>query len=55
MPGFRAEAVCDALTARLHARRACVTGAGHPTPEAGDAFNQTLAASFAECGAITHA
>ena len=36
------EAVCDALAARLPARRAHVTGAGHATPEAGDAFNQAL-------------
>jgi pimeloyl-ACP methyl ester carboxylesterase len=38
------EAVCDALTARLRARRAHVTGAGHATPETGDAFNETLEA-----------
>jgi pimeloyl-ACP methyl ester carboxylesterase len=41
-PAF--EAVCDALAAALHARRAHVTGAGHATPETGDAFNQTLEA-----------
>ena len=38
------EAVCDALTARLRARRAHVTGAGDATPETGDAFNETLEA-----------
>jgi len=41
-PAF--EAVCDALTARLRAQRAHVPGAGHATPETGDAFNQTLEA-----------
>ena len=41
-PAF--EAVCDALAAALHARRAHVTGAGHATPETSDAFNQTLQA-----------
>ena len=41
-PAF--EAVCDALAARLRARRAHVTGAGHATPETGDAFNETLEA-----------
>jgi pimeloyl-ACP methyl ester carboxylesterase len=41
-PAF--EAVCDALAAALNARRAHVTGAGHATPETGDAFNQTLEA-----------
>ena len=41
-PAF--EAVCDALAARLRAQRAHVTGAGHATPETGDAFNQTLEA-----------
>ncbi len=41
-PAF--EAVCDALTARLQAQRAHVTGAGHATPETGDAFNETLEA-----------
>ena len=41
-PAF--EAVCDTLAAALHARRAYVTGAGHATPETGDAFNQTLEA-----------
>jgi pimeloyl-ACP methyl ester carboxylesterase len=41
-PAF--EAVCDALAARLRARRAHVTGAGHATPETGDVFNQTLKA-----------
>ena len=39
-PAF--EAVCDALTARLGAERAYVTGQGHATPEAGDAFNEVL-------------
>jgi len=37
------EAVCDALAGRLQARRAYVTGAGHATPDTGDAFNETLA------------
>ena len=41
-PAF--EAVCDALAAKLAARRAHVTGAGHATPETGDAFNQALEA-----------
>ena len=41
-PAF--EAVCDALAARLRAQRAHVTGAGHATPETGDAFNETLQA-----------
>ena len=41
-PAF--EAVCDALAARLRAQRAHVTGAGHATPETGDAFNQALEA-----------
>jgi len=41
-PAF--EAVCDALTARLRARRAHVTGAGHATPGTGHAFNDTLEA-----------
>ena len=41
-PAF--EAVCDALTARLRAQRAHVTGAGHATPVTGDAFNETLEA-----------
>ena len=41
-PAF--EAVCDALTARLNAQRAHLTGAGHATPETGDAFNQILGA-----------
>ena len=41
-PAF--EAVCDALAARLRARRAHVTGAGHATPETGDAFNEILEA-----------
>jgi len=41
-PAF--EAVCDALTALLQAQRAHVTGAGHATPETGDAFNKTLQA-----------
>ena len=40
-PAF--EAVCDALTARLQAQRAYVTGAGHATPDTGEAFNETLA------------
>lgn len=40
-PAF--EAVCDALAARLRARRAHVVGAGHATPEAGEEFNETLA------------
>jgi pimeloyl-ACP methyl ester carboxylesterase len=39
-PAF--EAVCDALAARLHAQRAHLSGAGHATPETGDAFNRTL-------------
>jgi pimeloyl-ACP methyl ester carboxylesterase len=39
-PAF--EAVCDALAARLQARRAHVTGAGHATPDTGAVFNQTL-------------
>jgi pimeloyl-ACP methyl ester carboxylesterase len=39
-PAF--EAVCDALAARLGAQRARLSGAGHATPETGDAFNQTL-------------
>jgi pimeloyl-ACP methyl ester carboxylesterase len=38
------EAVCDALAAKLRAQRAHVTGAGHATPETGDAFNETLEA-----------
>jgi pimeloyl-ACP methyl ester carboxylesterase len=41
-PAF--EAVCDALAASLRARRAHITGAGHATPETGDAFNETLEA-----------
>jgi hypothetical protein len=41
-PAF--EAVCDALAARLNAQRAYVCGAGHATPETGDAFNETLKA-----------
>ena len=41
-PAF--EAVCDALAAALQARRAHVTGAGHATPETGDAFNRALEA-----------
>jgi pimeloyl-ACP methyl ester carboxylesterase len=41
-PAF--EAVCDALAARLKAQRAHVTGAGHATPETGDAFNETVEA-----------
>jgi pimeloyl-ACP methyl ester carboxylesterase len=41
-PAF--EAVCDALAVRLQAQRAHVTGAGHATPETGDAFNQALEA-----------
>jgi pimeloyl-ACP methyl ester carboxylesterase len=41
-PAF--EAVCDALGTRLQAQRAHVTGAGHATPETGDAFNKTLEA-----------
>ena len=41
-PAF--EAVCDGLAARLHAQRAHVPGAGHATPETGDAFNKTLEA-----------
>jgi len=41
-PAF--EAVCDALTARLQAQRAHLPGAGHATPETGDAFNKTLEA-----------
>ncbi len=40
-PAF--EAVCDCLAARLHAQRAHVSGAGHATPETGDAFNEALA------------
>jgi pimeloyl-ACP methyl ester carboxylesterase len=36
------EAVCDALAAALRGRRAHVTGAGHATPDTGDAFNETL-------------
>lgn len=52
-PAF--EAVCDALAARLQARRAHVTGAGHATPEAGDAFNQTLVAFIAQCGSASNA
>jgi len=47
-PAF--EAVCDALTASLRARRAYVTGAGHATPETGDAFNGTLAAFIQGAG-----
>ena len=39
-PAF--EAVCDALTARLRARRAYVAGAGHATPGTGHTFNDTL-------------
>jgi pimeloyl-ACP methyl ester carboxylesterase len=38
------EAVCDALTTRLHAERAHVIGAGHATPDTGDAFNERLEA-----------
>jgi pimeloyl-ACP methyl ester carboxylesterase len=41
-PAF--EAVCDVLTARLQAQRAHLPGAGHATPETGDAFNKTLEA-----------
>ena len=41
-PAF--EAVCDALAARLRAQRAHVAGAGHATPETGEAFNETLEA-----------
>jgi hypothetical protein len=41
-PAF--EAVCDALAARLQAQRAHVPGAGHATPQTGDAFNETLEA-----------
>jgi pimeloyl-ACP methyl ester carboxylesterase len=41
-PAF--EAVCDALAARLRAQRAHLSGAGHATPETGDAFNKTLEA-----------
>jgi hypothetical protein len=41
-PAF--EAVCDALAARLKAHRAHVCGAGHATPDTGDAFNETLEA-----------
>jgi hypothetical protein len=41
-PAF--EAVCDALAASLQARHAHLTGAGHATPETGDAFNETLKA-----------
>jgi pimeloyl-ACP methyl ester carboxylesterase len=41
-PAF--EAVCDALAARLQAQRAHLPGAGHATPETGDAFNETLEA-----------
>jgi pimeloyl-ACP methyl ester carboxylesterase len=52
-PAF--EAVCDALAARLHAQRAHVTGAGHATPEAGDAFNETLVAFIAQRGSAGHA
>ena len=47
-PAF--EAVCDALTAGLHAQRAHVSGAGHATPETGDAFNQTLEAFLGMAG-----
>ena len=39
-PAF--EAVCDSLQVRLQAQRAYVTGAGHATPDTGDAFNQAL-------------
>jgi hypothetical protein len=39
-PAF--EAVCNVLTARLRARRAYVTGAGHATPGTGHAYNDTL-------------
>jgi pimeloyl-ACP methyl ester carboxylesterase len=41
-PAF--EAVCDALAAKLKAQRAYVSGAGHATPDTGDAFNETLEA-----------
>jgi pimeloyl-ACP methyl ester carboxylesterase len=41
-PAF--EAICDALAARLQAQRAHVTGAGHATPDTGDAFNQAFEA-----------
>jgi hypothetical protein len=41
-PAF--EAVCDALADSLQSQRAHVTGAGHATPETGDAFNKTLEA-----------
>ena len=41
-PAF--EAVCDALAAGLKAQRAYVSGAGHATPDTGDAFNETLEA-----------
>jgi pimeloyl-ACP methyl ester carboxylesterase len=44
-PAF--EAVCDCLAARLRAQRAHVSGAGHATPETGDAFNQALASFIA--------
>lgn len=40
-PAF--EAVCDALTAKLQAQRAHIAGAGHATPDTGEAFNETLA------------
>jgi pimeloyl-ACP methyl ester carboxylesterase len=41
-PAF--ESVCDALAARLQGQRDHVIGAGHATPETGDAFNKTLEA-----------
>lgn len=41
-PAF--DAVCDALAARLRAQWAHVIGAGHATPDTGDAFNDTLEA-----------
>jgi pimeloyl-ACP methyl ester carboxylesterase len=36
------EALCDHLADRLHAERAHLPGAGHTTPHAGRAFNDTL-------------
>jgi pimeloyl-ACP methyl ester carboxylesterase len=36
------EDICDSLAERLCAQRAHVAGAGHATPDTGDAFNRTL-------------
>jgi pimeloyl-ACP methyl ester carboxylesterase len=49
-PAF--EAVCDTLTARLQARRAHVTGAGHATPGTGSTFNDTLEAFIRKASSL---